>query len=108
MVAANRLRTKEQEDYIAHDSKAGQLFRQLVETGSLPQDALHWLTGWLSGFPECCIDFWVNEWSPFVERHTDSRGRITQLTESFLAKEWPKVYYSHIGYIPCPECAEKL
>lgn len=48
--------------------------------------------GFHSGFPECCIKFWVTKWT------------WADPDSSFKKKHWKLLRKHDVGYIPCPKC----
>lgn len=52
-----------------------------------------------SGFPLCCVVFFVKVWGPFV-MDVDDADRA--LSESYHA--WLSNMECSVGYVPCPKC----
>jgi len=52
--------------------------------------------GIVSGYPTCCIDFFINFWKPIRSKHF----RIYGKPEGY---DWK----TGLGYIQCPECIIK-
>jgi len=62
-------------------------------------------SGKCSGFPDCCIRWFIDEWIHRAWKPADNADFIQKYNDSAnqLAHELGK---KHIGYIICPKCIE--
>lgn len=98
-------RAERQPDYVEHGTKASGLFLELI--GSVNDSVLseswrkkNWLFGWLSGYPECCIDFYCDAWAP--------AWHVLGINGAHEKFPHMKDARGHrIGYVMCPSCFAK-
>lgn len=57
--------------------------------------------GLLSGFPYCCVRFWVTTWNPAVEETFRLRLNHTEAWQ-YLTSRWPQPLNADRIY--CPRC----
>lgn len=104
-------------DYIKHGSRAWTIFHRLVnnhdwlfetlDTTPVTWHEIEFLEGVLSGFPECCAEFFAFEWSPFLGREGPGPNKISNERLQEAADRWPYAR-SDVGYITCPPCGERI
>lgn len=54
----------------------------------------HWILGVASGYSDCCIEFFIGDWS--------------EMTLDGFNFDYVEDLPRNAGYIPCPKCKEKM
>jgi len=91
------------QDYLANDEAPPSI--PIPKTGTTKEwwDNYDWIVGRCSGFPDCCIEFFINWWQPRVLNPEKLLNDEANQYRKVLSAFWRS---HNLEYVPCPDCIQ--